>query len=297
VDWSDLRFVLATAKAGTLSGAARELGVTHTTVARRLKALDERLGARVFDQRSDGFVLTAEGEAIFALAVRFDEEVVDLERRLLGRDARLTGLLRVTTVDMFFDWFARDFAEFVKRYPGVEMELAATIDPKNLTRRDADVALRATNQPPEHLVGRKVGRMEFAVFAAKSLVGSPARELASYPWLGWEERARARVTDRWMAENVPGARVALRIDSPIVMRRALEAGIGIAAFPCFEGDANPELERVTPVLDDFGMDVWLLTHPDLKNTARVVAFIHHMAEALAQRQAALSGRLPMASWA
>ena len=292
MDWSDLRFVLATAKSGTLSGAARQLGVTHTTVARRLRALDERLGARIFDQRSDGFVLTAAGEAIFELAVRFDEQVVDLERRLLGRDARLTGPLRITTVDMFFDWFADDFAEFVTRYPGVEMELAATIDAKNLTRRDADVALRATNHPPEHLVGRKVGRMEFAVYGAKALVGDGTAALSSFPWLGWEERARARVSDRWMAENVPGARVGLRVDSPIVMRRALEAAVGVAAFPCYEADANAQLVRLTPVLEEFGIDLWLLTHPDLKNTARVVAFIHHMAEALADRQAALRGELP-----
>ncbi len=287
-DWDRLRYVLALARQGTLSGAAETLGTTHTTVARQIRALEATIGSRVFDQHSDGFVLTAVGEAIRAVAEEVEEAMHRLDRELLGSDTQLKGPLRVTTLGVVVQWFADAFRTFVETYPGIDLEITSSRTFENLTKREADIALRATNQPPEQLVGRKVTRFEYAVFGARSLVGSPPQppleedfsSLEAYPWITWEQRLRARATEQWMAEHVPNARIAMRTDSPIVMNANVAAGAGLALIPCIAAQPHLDLIQLSSIIPDFGLDLWILTHPDLKHTARVRAFMRHMASAI-----------------
>ncbi|MCA9605069.1 MAG: LysR family transcriptional regulator [Myxococcales bacterium] len=290
MNWDDLRFVLATARARTLSGAAQELGVTHTTVARRLRALEERIGARVFDARAEGLVPTAAGERLRDAAERMEEEVMGLDRAIVGRDARLTGPLCVATTDLLVLWFPELWASFAKEYPGIDLEVAASTRVANLTKRDADVAIRFTNRPPENLVGRKVGRLDYAVYGARSLVGSRRRvQLDAYPWIAWSERAQAKLTWAWMRKHVPGARIAMTVDAAVVFYAALRAGMGLGHLPCIEGDGDPTLRRLGDPIEGFGMDIWVLTHPDLRNTARIRAFMQHAATCITARADDLAG--------
>lgn len=276
LEWDDLRYVLALTQHQTASAAARALGVSHTTVSRRIRALEEALATRLFDVVDGVSVPTPAGQLVVEAAERTASELHALEAQVLGGDARLAGPLRVTTMDLLFQRYQRAFASFVERYPDVQLSVAIADDAASLTRREADVALRLTNRPPEDLVGRKVGRVDFAVYAARSLAdrigcGAP---LSSWPWLssstdGW--------LDTWLKEHAPGARVAMHVDmGTLALRQAISSGIGVHFYADVEGDAEADWVRVG-VQPGFSRNVWLLTLPGLRTNSRVRAFLDHIA--------------------
>lgn len=286
VNWDDLRFILAAARTRTLSGAAAQFGVTHTTVGRRIRACEEKLGVRLFDRQPDGLHATPAGQDLVELAERVEADVLSAESRIMGRDAELRGPLRVSMVDFCF-WGIHDvFASFLNRYPSVELTLTATLDSVSLTRREADVALRLTDHPPENLVGRRLGELTFAVYGSASLVqriGSNA-PLGEYPWLAWDERLDGRWIHDWLDHNAPGAQIVMRVDeSALLQRQAVSSGIGVFFMPCCVADAEPDLHRLSPV--HFRQALWLLTLRELQHTSRVRAFMDHFGDALANHPA------------
>ncbi|MDP1914824.1 MAG: LysR family transcriptional regulator [Myxococcales bacterium] len=301
MDWDDLRYVLALHRQKTLSGAATALNVTRTTVGRRLKEAEDRLGVRLFDRTDEGFAPTAAGDELAEVAVRVEAEIHITEGKVLGRDAELRGRLRVTTVDFLFEYFPEIFSSFMERYPGVELTVGVTQAQVSLQRREADVALRLGNNPAERLVGRKVGRMQIEAYAARSLVNQVRRKagskvsLSDYPWLHNDERADTRWLDGWLARLAPGAKISLRTDDYVVRRTAIFSGIGAFFLPCFIGDRDPRLERIGARLTDEARDLWLLTLPELRNNSRVRAFMDHVFEAFKPHQRALDGVLAGAS--
>ncbi len=283
VHWDDLRYALAISRGGTLSAAAEALGVSHTTVGRRLRALEEQLGVRLFDATPEGFRPTAAGADLVAVAERMEVDTLSLEGRVLGRDERLTGALRVSAMELVFRASREAFTSFAVRYPSVALTVTATDNEVSLARREADVVLRLNNQPPPHLVGRRVGRMQFVAYAARSLVarvgdGAP---LGAYPWIHWDERLNAAWLDAWLAQHAPGASVAMRVDvSAAAMHELIAAGAGVQFLAAVEGDADPSLVRVGPVDPYARRDLWVLTLPELRDTPRVRAFTDHVAERL-----------------
>ena len=283
VHWDDLRYALAISRAGTLSAAAEALGVSHTTVGRRLRALEDRLGVRLFDATPEGFVPTEAGRDLIAVAARMESDALALQARVLGRDARLTGALRVSAMELVFRAFRAAFADFAARYPSVALTVTTTDDEVSLTRREADVVLRLNNRPPEQLVGRRVGSMQFAPYAARSLVAAVGEgaPLGAFPWIHWDERLGHEWLDGWLAQHAPGATIAMRVDvSAAAMHELIAAGVGVQFLACIEGDADASLVRVGP-LDPFARrDLWVLTLPELRDTPRVRAFTDHMAERL-----------------
>jgi len=291
MDWDDLRYVLAIHREKTLSGAAATLGVSRTTAGRRLKEAEDRLGVRLFDRTEEGFAATAAGDELAETAARLEAEIHVTEGRLLGRDAELRGRLRVSTVDFLFAGFPEVFSSFIQRYPGVEVTLGVTNAQVSLLRREADVALRLGNTPAEGLVGRRVGRMQFEAYAARSLVErmGPGATLADFPWLHSDERSDGRWLDDWLARNAPGAKVSLRSDDFAVRRRALSAGMGVTFLACFDGDADPGLVRVGARLSEEARDLWGLTLPELRNNRRIRAFMDHVYDAFKPHQRTLEG--------
>ncbi|MEZ4375180.1 MAG: LysR family transcriptional regulator [Polyangiaceae bacterium] len=284
MDWDAVRYVLAIAREGSLSGAAGALGVTHTTVGRQLKALEESLGVRLFDRTPEGFVATAAGQDIADIAARMETEVLELEGRVLGRDAQLTGKLRVATMDILLRGAPELFQSFTSRYPSVELTLSTSDTEVSLNRREADVALRMTNTPPAAYVGRKLGKVAFAVYASQRLLKEHGKRAhyGDLPWLHWDERLGMTWLDDWLASHAPGARVALRLDvSSLGLQEAIAAGLGVHFLACFVGDADSRLARVGPVAEDFSRDVWLLTLEELRHNARVRAFMDHVTSAWA----------------
>lgn len=294
MQWDDLRFVLALRRARTLSGASRELGVKHTTVARRVAALEEACGARLFDKTPTGYVPTAAGEDVLAVAEGIEQQMQMLDRQVLGQDARLSGPLRVTTVDLFAAEHAREFALFAERYPDVELDVSVDNRLRSLTRREADVALRVTSNPPEHLVGRRLARVEFAVYGACTLIDKcpDPTNLEAYRWLQWDERIDGKLTQQWRRKHVSKAPRGVRVDSVLSMLSLVESGAGICHLPCIYSDRRPAMRRVRDIEPDFATDLWLLTHPDLRHTARVRAFIDHMAETFGALGEAMRGGCP-----
>ena len=284
LDWDDLRYVLAISRDRSASRAGERLGVSHTTVGRRLRAIEEALGVRLFDQKSDGFVATAAGRDVAMVAERMEAELMSLEGRVLGSDQKLEGKLRVATMDLLFRRYAGAFTSFMARYPSVELTVTASNDEVSLTRREADVALRMTSTPPEHLVGRKVGRLDFAVYASRALAErmGPGATLEDYPWLAWDEqRSDMRWLDGWLAANAPKARVAMRIDfSMLALRELVASGVGVHFLACSEGDADAGLVRISEIDPAHSRDVWLLTLRELRGTSRIRAFMDHVEEQL-----------------
>lgn len=292
MDWDDLRYALAVARTRTLSGAGAMLGVSHTTVGRRIRALEERLGARLFDATPDGFTLTLAGQDLVAVAERMETDTLSLEGRVLGRDERLTGALRVSAMETVFRMFRSAFVSFTERFPGVALTVTTTDDEVSLSRREADVVLRLSNNPPDQLVGRRVGRLQFDAYAARSLVERVGKDapLGAYPWLHWDERLGMDWLDAWLAKNAPGATIALRVDvGGAAMHELIAAGVGVQFLACLEGDADPALVRVGPMDPFASRDLWVLTLPELRDTPRIRAFTDHMVERL---RASLGTREP-----
>jgi molybdate transport repressor ModE-like protein len=291
-NWDDLRIFLAVARAGSLSGAARTLGVNHSTVFRRIGAFEEALGVRLFERQAGGYLLTPAGEELRDGALRVEEEIASLSRKVTGQDLRLSGTLRVTTIDMLaFGLMPRHLAGFRDAYPSIEVELVVGNVALNLSRREADVALRVGNAPTETLVGRRVGRLAFAVYGSAGYrARRPEPDLALHDWIGFDSEHQALV--RRIARFLPEAKPTVRTNSVAAALSAAKAGLGLAPLPCGLADLETDLLRVAPLPDDFTLDLWLLTHEDLRQTARIRAFLDFLAEALAKEAPLLEGLGP-----
>jgi len=282
VDWDDLRLVLAVGRHGTLSAAGGALGVVHSTVGRRLSRLEGELGARLFDRGPDGLSPTEAGLDLMSAAEAVEARVARAEGRVRGLDGRLEGPLRVSTLDFLFEACVGVFADFQAAHPGVALTVRCEEAEVSLHRREADVALRLTNRPPETLVGQKVADVRFAIYGHRRLLAQTT-DLRRLPWLHWDEQLEpmCRWMDALIAEVAPGAPIALRLgENTLARRAAMTAGLGLHPLPCLEGDRIPELERVGPPQDAFTRGLWLLTLPALRPTRRVRAFFQHVGAAL-----------------
>jgi DNA-binding transcriptional LysR family regulator len=291
LEWDDLRYILAVASERSLAGAARSLGVNHTTVLRRVDAFEKRLGLRLFERLPTGYVLTAGGEELIATARDIDERVTRLERKLAGRDLRLTGAIRVTTTDTLMGSILPGIiAEFRERHPGIAVEIAVSNLMLNLTKRDADVAIRPVKDPPETLVGRRVGKVAFAIYgSAAYLEKHNGKALDSHRWVGPDDSLAATSVARWMRAELRDSEIALRADSLLALCQAAQAGLGLAALPCYLGDTASGLVRAHRPIPAMATALWVLTHEDLRHTARIRAFTEFAANAFARRRTLLEG--------
>jgi DNA-binding transcriptional LysR family regulator len=291
--WDDLQYILAVAEHGSLAAAARALKVNHTTVLRRINAFEKAQGVRLFDRLPAGYALTAGGEELLAAARSMAEVVSALERKLAGRDLRLEGSLRVTTTDTLMASILPEvLAEFHTAHPGVQVELSVSNLMANLTRRDADVAIRPADEAPETLIGRRVATVGFAVYGSPAYLSRrrKAKSLTDHRWLAPDDSLAGSAIGRWMRKDLSDAEIVLRSDSFVSLRQAAVAGLGLVALPCYLGDTTPGLKRLKPQ-PPTGMRtaLWVLTHEDLRRTARVNAFMAFIAQALAARRKTLEG--------
>lgn len=285
--WEDLRVVLAIARAGSLSGAGRALRLSHATVFRRLGDIEKRLGVTLFERTRRGYAPTAAGDDLAATATRVEAEVNAAERRVAGRDLRLSGSMRVTTTDTLLTGLLSPlFAGFREAHPDIDLEVAVSNQLFNLSQRDADVAVRPSASPPEALVGRRVGRIALAVYAPSDATDPP--ELAE--WIGPDPHMGYRDLERWMRRNGTAERCRYRVDSMLAMRDAVRDGAGFAVLPCYVADGAHSLRRIGDIIPELTIDLWLLTHRDLRRVARIRAFLNHLAEGIREREPALLGQ-------
>ncbi|MCH4564517.1 LysR family transcriptional regulator [Halomonas sp. EGI 63088] len=262
--WDDLRVALAIAEAGSLSGAGRRLGLSHATLFRRLNAIERRLGVRLFERARTGYSPTAAGEELAATAARVEAEVLRAERRLVGRDLRLSGTVRVTTTDtLLMGLLSPILADFRRAHPDIVLEVAVSNQLFNLSQRDADVAVRPSSSPPEHLVGRRVGSIAQAIYARADGAGDAAA------WIGPDRHLGYAPLEAWMADKGADAHCRYRVDTLLGMLAAVRDGLGRAVLPCYLADAEPSLTRLGEPIPELATELWLLTHPDLRRVARI----------------------------
>jgi len=290
--WDDIRYFLSVARTGSLTDAGRDLGVSYSTVSRRLGALEEALGVRLFDRLTSGYQLTQAGKEMLETAERMEAEFEQLSRHVQGRDARLSGHVRVATTDALATRFMPDVAAFTRRYPEIEVDLVSTAAPADVAMRDAEVALLAIDNPPESLVGRRLAQLPSALYASREyLAGRPdIEDLSSHTWVGWEHGMEHIPVARWMRENVPDAHVACRLSTGTAVRAAVRDGLGIAHLLCFLADDDPELLRVRAPDPALETGLWLLTHADLVGTGRVRAFLDFVGDAIGRQRGRLGAR-------
>jgi DNA-binding transcriptional LysR family regulator len=295
LNWDDLRLVLAIARAGTLSGAARTLEVTHSTVFRRLGAVEQEMGARLFDRFRDGYAATTAGESAAEVAARIADEVLALERRLSGQDLRPSGTVRITTTDTIGALLMPHLNALRIAHPQIRLEVTISNTMVNLTRREADVALRPTAEPAETLVGRRISDIAHAIYGLPDYLSQDgSRDLLARDWIGLDEALAGTVIGRWMRENIPDTRVACRVDALPALRDAARAGMGLAMLPCYVGDVADGLRRATrAATKEPRSTLWLLTHDDLKRTVRIRAVMDFLATRLASERALLEGKRPV----
>jgi DNA-binding transcriptional LysR family regulator len=297
-DWNDLKLVLAVARSGGLTGAARLLAIDHSTAFRRLAAIESRLGQPLFERLPGGtYEATAVAERMVAAAERMEDEALALARDIAGRDPRLTGELRVTSSEtLAHRVLVPHLAAFRRAHPGIVLELTIENRVLNLTRREADVALRPLRPKEGDLWGRKLADVAWTVYGAPAYLrayGAPARaaDLAAHALIGWETTASGINAAEWLAAVAPAAAVVYRTNSLINQLAAAQAGIGLAVLPCYLGDREPALSRaLRKPLPELARELWIITHSDLKRTARVRAFFDVVGEGLAAERTLFEGR-------
>jgi len=265
MEWSDLRYVLTVARAGTLAAAARRLAVNQTTVARRLAAAEKALGTRLFE-RKDGVLLpTKAGEAAIARAGQMEQDVLALERGIGGADAAPAGSVRVTAVPILANRLLVPASPtLLRRYPQLRLELVAESRNLSLTRREADIALRLGRPEAGNALTRRIGRLDYAVYG-------PRRRASDLAWITYEEGSGHLPQARFIAAQ--GEAIApLAVNDAEALVEAVRAGLGKSLVPCFVGDHVPGLRRLGRGVA-FSRDIWLMVHRDLRAQARIAAVI------------------------
>ncbi len=294
-DWDDIRFFLAIARGGNLSAAGRLLGVRHTTVLRRLDALERRLGLRLFERLPGGYAATPAGEEMLTAARRVEDEMLGMARRLAGGEVQLSGIVRLAVPDDIADSLLPPIlAGLRRRHPGIELELRVSNDIINLTKRDADIALRPGAQPPDTIVGRHIADIAFAVYGERKFVGSRppltrASDLIHENLLAPDDSLAHTTVAQWLRQVVPGSHGIYRSNSFAHLMIACSTGLGFAVLPCFLGDAVPDLVRALPPQQAMRSPLWILTHADLRTTAPIRAVLDFLADGITAKKILLEG--------
>ncbi|MEX3011015.1 LysR family transcriptional regulator [Hoeflea sp. TYP-13] len=292
-DWSDLKFVLETVRQGGLSGAARVLGVNHATVSRRIAAAEQSLGALLFDRLPGGYAPTEAGLDAARAAERMEAAEAELSLLIGSRDRALSGPVTVTAPQLMIERvMAPVFAEFCQLHPEIELKVLATNEPLNLSRREADVAIRVSDAPTETLFGTRAAEQRAAVFIshdyAAMLNAEPNRPLDWIRFLHWPGLPE-EIRSVW-----PNQRVALAVDDMAAAIGAVRAGIGATRMPCFLGDSDPQLTRLAGLSTFSYPSVWVLTHTDLRRVPRIEMFMQFVSAQLRTQQALFDGSVYIA---
>jgi molybdate transport repressor ModE-like protein len=292
-DLNDLRLVAAIAHAGSLAGAARQLGVNHATAFRRLEKFEAALGVRLFERSAGRYAATPAGEELARAGAAIDIKAAQSLRKVVGQDLRPGGVVRVTTTNSFAALFIGPIAARCRaEYPDIHLHVVTANVIHDLSRRDADIALRPSMRPPEHLIGKRIGTLAHAVYGAKRYLRTRRKlsELAEHDWIALDDSLSQHATLKWLAKTVALDGVKLRTNSFTGVQQACAEGLGLAVLPCFLGDAHRALQRVTGTLDECSKDLWLLTHPDLRHTTRVKAVFQVMFEELSAAADLFAGK-------
>ncbi|MGY3531866.1 DNA-binding transcriptional LysR family regulator [Bradyrhizobium embrapense] len=294
MDWNDFRLILAISRTGSLKGAAKELGNDHSTIFRWLNALEAKFEVQLFERNGGAYVPTDAGDRMLLAAERMEAEALALDRDITGRDSRLSGNLRITCSESLAYRILNDLlAEFRAMHQGITVELLVDNRQLDLLRREADIAIRATRPAEGDLFGRQIAETAWALYASPRYLAGHGRlsaaPFAGHRFVGWDSSAVAAAAS-WLTETVPNDQIVYRSSSLINQMMAVKAGIGMALLPCYLGDPETDIESVSMPEAALTRELWLITHRDLRNTARVRAFFDVVGQGLTARRHLLEGR-------
>lgn len=273
IDYDDVRLVAAIAGAGGVRGAQARLGTHIATIYRQLRELEKRTGGALFERLGENLVPTGRAEPFLEAAEELRDRLAEIERRVAAQDDRLVGPLHVTTADTLLDIACACLKAFGEAHPGIALSLEVSNSFADLGRREADVAIRPTLTPPETLVGRRVARFSYAVYAS---------EASATGWIGLDAALSALPAAQWLKANVTESEIGLRVNSLTGAAAAAEAGWGRALLPDYLGSSR-RLARLGESIDALASELWVLYHPDLKGNPRVRAFSDFSAKWLRTR--------------
>jgi DNA-binding transcriptional LysR family regulator len=289
-EWSDLRYFLAVARHGSTLAAARVLQTSQSTVQRRLVELERRLGRELVKRHSSGYRLTEFGEEMLPYAERVEHAVLAFEQQKAAIERGEAGIIRLTCPEpiMYRIMHSRLLDRFHARHPNFKVEFVMSDKYLDISKGDADVALRSGDTDDDVLVGRKIADSIWAVYASRTYIerhGRPAsvQELKRHPLIGLDPSMAKHRASTWLREVAPDAEVVARVNSILGLVSAAKSGIGVAPLPTALGDAEDDLVRVIEPVPELTRSWRLLTHPDLRRTPRISAFfdfIKDEAEAL-----------------
>jgi DNA-binding transcriptional LysR family regulator len=279
MNWDDARVFLAVCRESTLRGAARVLGVDQATVGRRITSLEKSLSATLFLRTSEGYVLTAVGEAALQAVEKMEHSALQLQRQIQGLDDRLTGTVRVSTTDsLAIDFLIPAIARLHALHPDVRVQLDASTQILSLAKREADIAVRNTRPENPDLIARRIARWPVGLFASQAYVDThglpqPGSAFEGHDLVVYQPYLQVNKDMTLVSEPVTRGRIVSSLSSGLLVRRSIAAGIGLGEIPVYMGERDglvrvwPERTRPVPY------DVWLVTHADLRHTARVRAVI------------------------
>jgi DNA-binding transcriptional LysR family regulator len=285
--WTDFHTVLVIAQHGSVARACSALAMTHSTLLRKLDLIEGRLKTRMFERSGGQYTATVAGAEIIEVARAFEPLASAAETRISGQDLRPRGEVRVSAAAIVIEHLlAPALAQFGSAFPEIQIELAASREHVNLRRREADVAIRIADSVPDWLVGRKLATLQFKVYgplgdsATRPLL--PVSELSSQRrWIGFERDAGDGKFDRWLASEVPDSSVVLRVDNFSHAATMVRSGLGIAVLPVFVEAHVDGLQPLSKPIDALQTPLWLITHPELKETTRVKVLLRAFGPALA----------------
>lgn len=289
MNWDDAKIFLSFAREGSFSAAAKRLGVQHSTVSRRIHALEKQLCTPLVERSTNGFRLTPAGEELRATALRIEKEMLAFEATNSGQNEDVTGELRVTAVaNMASSILMPLFASFSAEHPNIELRIEVTNNSVRLAERDADVALRQTNSPGETLIGTRLTTVASAVYGSKAYCTSVREGKSDEKWIGVDCCEYHRT---WTRQECPDSDHTLCVDETSLTVAAIKEGLGLGFLPCFLGDNDPELARYRLPQIQHNLGLWLLYHRDLRNTKRVSVFREHMQREITKVSPLFEGKL------
>lgn len=275
LSWTDFHTVLTIARHGSVAKARSALDMTHSTLLRKLDLIESRLKTRLFERARGRYSLTPAGHEIAQAAGAFEPVALAAETRVRGHDLRPSGDVRVAVASIVIEHLLPGvLVQFATAFPGVNIELIASREHVSLSRREADVAIRVADQVSDWLIGRKLADLQFKVYGLRQgTATTPLRGIEELTgqrrWIGFERDVRELKFDRWLSAHVPESSVVLRVDNFSHALTMVLAGLGIAVLPAFLEDHLPRLRALTAPIKELQTPLWLITHPELKNTMRI----------------------------
>lgn len=278
---ADLDVLLALVRTGNLAEAGKRLGANTSTVFRSVQRIEKQLGQTLFTRSRMGYFPADLVLAVVVHAEKIEAELEAARAVSRGTENEVSGLVRLTTTDsVLYGVLMPHLAALMSQHPQLQLELLASHEVASLTKRDADIAIRATTHPPEHLVGHHLGRAHFAIYGAAALFkGKRApKPLDEYDWIVLDDALPEHPAVKWRKKNFPRVVPRYRLDSQVALGEAVRAGLGIGAMSTYKARHDPTLRALTPELENCSVDLWVLTHPESRHLRRIAAVYGYIAK-------------------